>query len=318
MRRTRTVMLCLLFSLVAGVSSIVTGGSTPAQGATPVTKVLVFMEENHSLSQMQSGMPYAYSMARQYGYATNYTAIRHPSLPNYLAIAGGDTFGVTDDAAPASHPVNAQTVFGQALALGKTAKTYAESMPSNCALTGSTTQGYAVKHNPWAYFTPAAERSGCNAYDVPETRLQADITAGALPNVGMVVPNQCNDAHDCSLATADNWFKSRMTAIMSGPDWQAGRLAVVLTADEDDSTAGNKVLTVVIHPSQQGRVVTTALTHYSLTRLYEDVIGAAHLRNAATAPNMATAFGLPLSSTTPTSPTPTPTPRPCHPVKKCR
>ena len=69
---------------------------------------------------------------------------------------------------------------------------------------------------------------------------------------------------------------------------------MVLTADEDDSSQGNKVLTVVIHPSQSGHVVTTPLTHYSLTRLYEDVAGVPYLNNAATAPSMSDAFGMPM------------------------
>ena len=269
--------------------------STGVVAAPAVTKVLVFVEENHSLAQMQSGMPYTFGLAKKYAYATNYTAIRHPSLPNYVAIAGGDTFGIADDKAPSAHKISAQTVFGQALAKGKTAKAYMDGMPSNCALANGGTQ-YVVKHNPWVYFTPAAERSGCTSYDVPLSKLQADINAGTLPNVGMVVPNLLNDAHDGSLGTADKWFQSRMQAIMNGPDWKAGRLAVVLTADEDDRNSGNKVLTVVAHPSQQAHVVNTALTHYSLTRLYEEVIGAAYLRNAATAPDMATAFGLPLTN----------------------
>jgi acid phosphatase len=111
----------------------------------------------------------------------------------------------------------------------------------------------------------------------------------------MVVPDLCNDAHDCSLATADSWFKTRMEAIFAGPDWKSGHLAVVLTADEDDSASGNKVLTVVIHPSQNGHVVSTALNHYSLTRLYEEVAHTSYLNGAATAPSMSSAFGLPLS-----------------------
>jgi hypothetical protein len=282
----------------------------PAAASPAVTKVLVFVEENHSLSQMQSGMPYTYGLAKEYGYATNYTATRHPSLPNYLAIAGGSTFGVADDNSPSSHHINSPTVFGQARALGKTAKVYADGMQSNCALSNGGNR-YVVKHNPWAYFTPSAERSGCLAADVPESKLQGDVTAGTLPNVGMVIPNMCNDAHDCSLSTADNWFKSRMTAIQAGADWKSGHLAVVLTADEDDRNSGNKVLTAVFHQSQQGNVVTSALTHYSLTRLLEDVVGASHLNNAASAPNMATAFGLPLTETTTTPPlTPAPTPAP--------
>lgn len=315
--------LTLLAAASAAVAAVpVLATPTAAPSASPVsapaavvsapvvTKVLAFVEENHSLAQMQTGMPYTYGLAKQYGYASSYAATTHPSLPNYLAIAGGDTFGVTDDNAPSSHPINAQTVFGQAIAKGKTAKSYMDGMPSGCSLSSGGTK-YAVKHNPWAYFTPSAERSGCNSYDVPETRLQSDITAGTLPNVGLVSPNLCNDAHDCSLSTADSWFKSRMQAIMAGPDWKSGHLAVVLTADEDDRNSGNKVLTVVAHPSQQANVVSTPLTHYSLTRLFEDVVGASHLRNAATAPNMATAFGLPLtSSTATTSPTPNPTPAP--------
>jgi len=151
-----------------------------------------------------------------------------------------------------------------------------------------------VKHNPWPYFTPQSERVPCSTYDVPETQMAGDITNGTLPNVGMVIPDLCNDAHDCALSTADSWFKSRMEKIFAGPDWQSGHLAVVLTADEDDSSQGNKVLTVVIHPSQNGHVVTSALTHYSLTRLYEDVVGAPYLFNAATAPSLSAAFGLPL------------------------
>ena len=253
----------------------------------------MFVEENHSLSQMAAGMPYTFSLAQRYGYATNYTAIRHPSLPNYIAIAGGQTYGITDDNPPSSHPLNGLSVFGQAIAAGKTAKVYADGMTSNCM--ASNTGRYVVKHNPWPYFTPQSETVPCSTHDVPETQLAGDITNGTLPNAGMVIPDLCNDAHDCALSVADDWFKTRMQKIFAGPDWQSGHLAVVLTADEDDSSQGNKVLTVVIHPSQNGHVVTSALTHYSLTRLYEDVVGAPYLFNAATAPSLSAAFGLPLN-----------------------
>ena len=270
---------------------------TPTQTPTAppagtVTKLLVFIEENHSLDEMKSQMPYTYGLAQQYGYATDWKAITHPSLPNYLAIAGGSTYGVTDDNSPSSHPISGASVLGQALAAGKTAKTYAESMTTNCQQSSS--GDYAVRHNPWAYYVDAAERSGCNAHDVPFTQFDGDVTNGTLPNLGFVIPNLCDDAHNCSLGTADNWFKARMTSILAGPDWKSGHLAVVLTADEDDSSQSNTVLTVVIHPSQHGNVVSTPLNHYSLTRLAEDVVGASHLNNAGSAANAATAFGLPL------------------------
>jgi hypothetical protein len=118
--------------------------------AATVTKLLVFVVENHSLDQMRSAMPFTAALGKQYALATTYRAVTHPSLPNYLAMTGGSTFGVTDDHPPASHTTDQPSVFGQALSLGKTAKVYAEGMPSNCATEDS--GEYAVKHNPWAYY----------------------------------------------------------------------------------------------------------------------------------------------------------------------
>jgi acid phosphatase len=282
-------------AVLAALAACLLPATSASAAATPVRKVLIFVEENHSLAQMRTGMPYTFSLAQQYGYATHYRAITHPSLPNYLAIVSGSTQGVTDDKGPAAHPTKARTVFGQAFATGHTAKTYAESAATNCDTHG--TALYAVRHNPWVYFTPTAERSRCRTHDVPlGSAFAGDVAAGTLPNVGLVVPNLCNDAHDCGLATADAWFQKQMKKVFAGPDWASGRLAVVLTADESvASDTSNTVLTVVIHPSQHGHVVTTALTHYSLTRLCEDVVHAGHLGNAASARSLSAAFGLPIA-----------------------
>lgn len=285
--------LVLAIPLVTALAVLLLPGSAAGASVVPATKVLVFVEENHSLDEMRAGMPYAFSLAQQYGYATHYQAISHPSLPNYLAIAGGSTYGVTDDNAPSYHQLNGSTVFGQAWAAGRTARTYAETMTSNCQ--PATSGSYAVKHNPWPYFTPSFERSHCSADDVPFTRFATDVGAGALPDVGLVVPNLCDDAHDCSLATADGWFRQRMQTVFAGPDWRAGRLVVVLTADESArGDATNTVMTVVIHPSQHGHVVGTPLTHYSLTRLCDSIAHAPDLKNAVTAPSLSAAFGLPI------------------------
>ena len=275
----------------------VSGSTTPVPPSAG-RKVMVIIEENHSRTEAMANMPHLAAWASRYGQATHYTAMTHPSLPNYLAIGGGSTFGVTDDNPPSSHPISGASVFGQTLAAGKTAKVYAESMPTNCALTNS--GSYAVRHNEWTYFSAATERSGCNANNRPmgttsSGNLVSDINAGKLPVTGQMTPNLCNDAHNCSLATADAWFHQRMQQVFNGPDWQAGRLAVILTADEaGKGVPTNNVLSVVIHPSQNATVVTTPLNHYSLTRLCEDVAHATYLGNAATAPSLSDAFGLPI------------------------
>jgi acid phosphatase len=279
-------------------------GPAPRSTATPpatasgraharIKKVLAIVEENHSLGQMRAGMPYLYGLARQYGYATDYRAISHPSLPNYLAIAGGSTFGVRDDASPAAHPIHGASVFGQALRAGRSARLYAESMPGRCATASAS--AYAVKHGPWAYFVN--ERAACRAGMVPSGTptggaLERDIRAGRLPTVGMLIPNLDDDAHDGSLAAADGWLRGWLPRLLHGRDFRKGRLAIVVTADEDDGSSANRVLTVVLAPGLAHRVVTTPLTHYSLTRFYDDVAHRRPLRAAAGATSLARAFGL--------------------------
>ncbi len=301
-RLAALVAVLLGAGLLAGCQGAATEPSDPSAPAArpsadphqPVTKLLVFVVENHSLDEMRAQMPEAFGLAEEYGYATRYHALTHPSLPNYLAMAGGDTFGISDDNFPVAHVLHGPSVFGQAIGAGLTAKVYAEGMPGTCALeTGG--ERYAVKHNPWAYFVD--ERTECERYDVPLDELADDAASGDLPNAGLVVPDLCHDAHDegCDLGGADAWVADQVGAVMAGPDFASGRLAIVLTADEDDRHQDNLVLTTVVHPSQQGHVVDTPLTHYSLARLYDEVLGVPPLRQAATAPDMARAFGLPLS-----------------------
>jgi acid phosphatase len=269
-----------------------TARSSPtARGLARISKLLVFVVENHSLDEMRSQMPWTYAVARRYGHATAYRAMTHPSLPNYLAIAGGSTFGIADDNDPSAHPVHGPSVFGEAVAHGLTARVYADSMPSACFMTS--VGEYAVRHNPWTYFVD--ERAACHTFDTPLGRYDADVRTGQLPDAGMVVPDVCHDAHDCSLATADAWLRREVGLAMSGPDFRSGHLVVVVTADEDDGTQSNTVLTVLIHPSLHGSVVTRPLSQLSLSRLYSEVLGLPPLRGARSAPSMASAFHLRLS-----------------------
>lgn len=272
-------------------SSAPGGTAAPAQGR--VRKLLVIMEENHSADEVfPSGMPYLWRVAQRYGYATDWSAIGHPSLPNYLAIFGGSAFNQPPDCSPGpacAYP--GPSVFGQALAGGDTARAYEESMPQPCDTTSSGT--YAVKHNPWAYFP--SESAVCRAGDLPagtpaDGALAADVRSGALPTIGLITPNLDHDAHDGTLAQADAWLRGWLPLLMSGPDWRQGRLAIVVVFDEGDTT--NRVPFVLIAPSVSGAVLRRPADHYALTRLIDEVIGTQPLRQAAHAASIATAFRL--------------------------
>lgn len=264
----------------------------PAPAAAPplpVTKLLVVVTENHSLRQARQQMPYTWWLARRFGYARGYRAISYPSLPNYLAMISGHTHGLTSDVpAPASMP--GHTVFGRAIAAGRTAAVYVGGMTTRCGT--STAGGYGVARNPWVLFAP--ERRACRRGDLPLPHLWPAVRRGRLPNAGMVVPDRCRSGHSCALDVADAWVRRLMTRVFAGPDWRSGHLAVVLTADEDDRHHGNKVLTLVVHPSQHRRVVDAPLNHFSIARLYGDVTGTPYLHDASTAPSLSDAFGLPV------------------------
>ena len=277
--------------LVAGCSSSSPTSSPPGSGsATLPTKVLVVIEENHSFDQMRANMPFLAALSDRYGYATHWQALAHPSEPNYLAIAGGSTFGVTNDALPAvnaSHVGDAQSVFSQAEDVGRSVATYAESTPAPCAAVDS--YPYVARHNPWTYFT--ADSKACHEHDLGIASFAEDARRNELPTVGLLIPNLLHDAHDDSLEVADAWLQTELTPVLASSDFTSGELVIVVTADEDDRHSGNTVLTSVVSARLSHVVVDTTLTHYSLTRFIDQVLGAEPLGAATTAPDMAAAFG---------------------------
>jgi acid phosphatase len=293
-------LLAVLLSGCAGTpaddrSQVATATSGPLAATVRPTKVLTIVEENHGQTSAVRGMPYLTLLSQHYGRTTAYRTQTHPSLPNYLAMAGGSTFGVRDDGSPAQHPLSGPSVFDAARGTGHTAKTYAEAMTRPCQTSPAGT--YAVKHNPWPYFTDAASRRSCQSFDVPSGTitsgaLRNDVVRGTLPHVGLLIPDLCHDAHDCSLATADAWLKSWMRVITAGPDYQSGRLVVVITFDEIEGTGTGSILTVVVTPTVRGRTVTSALNHLSWSRWMTDLVGAKPLRQGANAVSLGRAFGL--------------------------
>jgi phospholipase C len=263
--------------------------------STGVEKVLVIVEENRSVEDAEAHMPFLMSQAKSYGTATNFYAVKHPSLPNYLALAGGSTFGVSDDDDPNAHELQGPSLFGQLVSAGRTAKAYAETMPTNCARENHET--YAARHNPWTYFHDPGERASCEQFDVPSGSptggaLVDDITNGNLPTFGLLVPDLCHDGHDCSAAVTDDWLQSWLPTIKKGPDFTSGQLAIVITWDEDDDHSGNQVPMVVIHPSLKDRQVMTRLDHYGLSASIARIGGVTPLRDADHSTDVLAAFSL--------------------------
>jgi hypothetical protein len=248
---------------------------------TTYQHVIWIVFENKAYSEIigSASAPYLNTLASECGVATNFFAETHPSLPNYIAMTSGSTQGITDDNPPSSHPLAVPSIFSQVASW----RSLQESMPSNCALTDS--NPYAVKHNPAAYYTGI--RTACVSFDVP---------LGSTPDISaaytFVTPNLCNDMHDCSVSTGDSWLSTLLPKILGSTAYTSGSTAIVITWDEDDSSASNHVATLVVAPSVPiGTSVATTFNHYSMLRTTEELLGVnTYLGNAATATSMRSPF----------------------------
>src|SRR5207249_11220481 len=199
---------------------------TPAPTPTPTpalptfSHVFTIVMENEESSSLigNSAAPYINGLATSYGLATQYYGVSHPSLPNYLAMTAGSTFGITSDCTTCW--VGATNLADQIEAGGRSWKAYLEGMPSACFVGDA--YPYMQKHNPWIYFNDIRTNAArCAAHVVPYTQLATDVANGSVPNYVFITPNMCNDMHDCSIATGDSWLSQQVPAILNSAAYRS-------------------------------------------------------------------------------------------------
>src|SRR3954467_13624587 len=83
-------------------SFVLLAGAPPTHAAAGIpnfSHIFEIIFENKEASQVigNPSAPYFNRLAQQYGRAANLTATTHPSLPNYIALTGGDTFGIASN-----------------------------------------------------------------------------------------------------------------------------------------------------------------------------------------------------------------------------
>jgi len=92
--------------IAASVAAMAGAAEGPVpQGIPRLEHVFVIMMENHGYAQVigNPNMPLFNAYAAKKNLATNYFAVAHPSLTNYLEVVGGSNFGVLDDNSPDWH-----------------------------------------------------------------------------------------------------------------------------------------------------------------------------------------------------------------------
>lgn len=290
----RTSLLAITMLAVAGSATPAAAPAAraaasplPCRGAAAPRRyahVVLVVLENHSYAQVAGHSPYLNALARACGLARNYAAVSHPSLPNYLALTSGSTQGITSDCTSCALAV--ASVFSQT---NGGWRSYLESLPTP-GYEGAFSGRYAKKHNPAAYYTTL--RAGYAHRDLPLSRLRGDLARDRLSRFSLVVPNLCDDEHDCPVATGDAWLRTWIPRILTSAAYRSGRTALFVTYDEG-SGGDNHVYTVVAARSvREGTVVDAPFDHYSLLRTVERLLALPCLARACRAPSMARAFSL--------------------------
>jgi phospholipase C len=250
------------------------------------THIVVIFFENREFDSVIGNrlMPYYNQLASENTLLTRYYALTHPSLPNYIATFGGDTFGISSDCNNCF--VKSPSLADQIEASGLTWRAYFEGMPGPCYLGDSGT--FVQKHDPFIYFDPIRQDAArCKRSIVPLTQLDKDLAAGKLPNFVYIMPNMCNSLHDafvnprCGPAVADKWLDGMMQKLLAylGPSAKKEPYLIIVTWDEGGTDksccglpakAGGRVATVLISPLARGGFQdATPYTLYSLLKTIE-------------------------------------------------
>ena len=277
---------------LADTSAVTVTGSTGGGGVPPAGHVFIVTEENHDYASVigSSSMPYLNGLAQQYGLATQYYANTHPSIGNYFMLGTGQIITNNDSY---STIVTVDNVVRRLLAAGKTWKSYAEDIPS-VGYTGGDVGGYARKHNTFALLSDVVNDSTERRNLVPFTQFATDLANGTLPHFSNIVPNLCNDAHDCSLATADAWLQTNIAPLLASATFQQDGLLIIAFDESasDNTNGGGRVAWVVVSPkAKRGYQSTTLYQHQSTLRLTLEALGISLFPGAAaTAPAMSEFF----------------------------
>jgi hypothetical protein len=253
--------------------------------ASRSSHVIVVVMENAEYGEVigSSSAPYVNRLVRRYGVATQSYAIRHPSLPNYLALTSGSTQGISSDCTDCG--VSAPNIVDQMETAGIAWKAYLEDVPRPC-FTGANAGGYAKKHNPFAYYADVVRTPRRCVRLVGFGALASDLRAGALPTYAWISPNLCDDGHDCGVGAGDRFLARTMPALLRelGPHG-----FLVLTWDEGSSderccgvAAGGRIATIVAGPEvRAGSRSSTPVDHYGVLATIERALGLPELAGAA-------------------------------------
>ena len=168
----------LALGLLATTAAIAVYAEDDATHSFPhLDHVFLIMMENHGFGQILNNpnAPFINQLAKSANLATNYFAIAHPSLTNYLEVVGGSNFGVQTDNYPDWHNFACTTNLAS-----KTVATDNPPSPNICPIWGVGTDA------PTPVFDLTNETQG----PPPEVNIDGVQSIAAAQTVGQTIADQ--------------------------------------------------------------------------------------------------------------------------------
>jgi phosphatidylinositol-3-phosphatase len=279
--KTITKALGISFVLAAGGCQL--NASNPGVPGKPdVTRpaidgtVFTIVFENKEQSQiLKPEVQTFWDLAQKYGTADAYITDLHPSLVNYMVMTSGSTQGIENSDPPAKNETNDPNNLAEQLdAAGIPWRAYMEDMGEPCRLTS--VDKYVVNHNPFVYYTTLTddeERCKERVVDLDE-HLDEDLAAGDRRFM-FIVPNQCNNMHDCEPEVGDAWLKKTVDKILASPGYKNGGALFILFDEGSVRILGAEANLATIVVSEQlvepGYSTDTRFDHRSYLATVQDI-----------------------------------------------
>src|SRR6266704_761173 len=242
-------------------------------------QLVVVLFENKNLNEVYGPATYMTQLANAFAFSTGWTSITNPSQPNYIALIGGSTFGVSGDG---NHPnLNHTTIVDLLENAGKTWKAFAEDASgTGCGLNPPRGED----HFPFLSYTTITGNSSRCANLLPGSYNEVISAFNAGTNFIWLTPNDCNNMHSCSVATGDAWIQSWVPNLLTA---MAGKKAALIIMFDEAYTNPPYIYMGFSGPATMLAYNSTAsYNHYSLLKLVEDVWGGGNLgQGDVTAPS---------------------------------
>src|SRR5256712_7583294 len=271
-----SVLLVLAALVVSGIVPFSAPGNSVGPGSISSSatgnfdQLVVVLMENKNLNEVYGPAPYMTQLADQYSFSEGWSSITNPSQPNYIAIMGASTFGVSGDG---NHPnLNHPTLVDLIENSGHTWNAIAEGSGSGCSINPDRGED----HFPFlSYTTITGSPARCaNLHSGGSTDVVAALNAGT--NFVWFTPTDQHNMHDNSVSSGDAWLQSWVPGLLTAMG--SKKAALIIMFDEAYTSPPYIYMSFSGTATKLAYKSTASYSHYSLAKLLEDVWGGGRLR----------------------------------------